>query len=166
MKSERMENCTRVYEFLHWIGIVLKQLELLVTTEVMKERIDFLHKLGLTIEDINNCPIILGCNMKKNMSIGSFHSRCDPMASANTIARFDAKAMISATMDSQLQPRNGHSAIPPPELEFIECDCCGLAEGFTLEYIGCVREQSMAVFLQIFSFVLFSISYSSLTKQK
>ncbi|TYJ21722.1 hypothetical protein E1A91_A08G081700v1 [Gossypium mustelinum] len=32
-----------------------------------KERIDFLHKLGLTIEDINNYPLVLGCSVKKNM---------------------------------------------------------------------------------------------------
>ncbi|KAL3727008.1 hypothetical protein ACJRO7_031847 [Eucalyptus globulus] len=40
-----------------------------------------------------------------------------------------------ASADSQLQPRNGHGAIPLPELKLIECDCCGLAEECTLEYI-------------------------------
>ena len=33
----------------------------------MKERVDFLHSLGLTISDINNYPLILGCSVKKNM---------------------------------------------------------------------------------------------------
>ncbi|XP_076904494.1 transcription termination factor MTERF4, chloroplastic-like [Bidens hawaiensis] len=33
----------------------------------MKERVDFLHTLGLTIEDINNYPLVLGCSVKKNM---------------------------------------------------------------------------------------------------
>ncbi|KAI6674086.1 hypothetical protein NL676_001992 [Syzygium grande] len=56
MKGERTENCARVYEFLHGIGIVLKGLELSVTVKVVKEPIDFLHKLGLTIEDINSYP--------------------------------------------------------------------------------------------------------------
>ncbi|XP_048127550.1 transcription termination factor MTERF4, chloroplastic [Rhodamnia argentea] len=70
MRSERIENRARVYEFLRGIGIVpdeLDGLELPVTVEVMKERIDFLHKLGLTIEDINNYPLVLGCSVKKNM---------------------------------------------------------------------------------------------------
>ncbi|OWM77926.1 hypothetical protein CDL15_Pgr018495 [Punica granatum] len=70
MKNERMENRARVYEFLRGIGIVpdeLDGLELPVTVEVMKERVDFLHKLGLTIEDVNNYPLVLGCSVKKNM---------------------------------------------------------------------------------------------------
>ncbi|KAL9228100.1 hypothetical protein vseg_003714 [Gypsophila vaccaria] len=70
MKKQKLENRARVYEFLRGIGIVpdeLDGLELPVTVEVMKERIDFLHKLGLTIEDINNYPLVLGCSVKKNM---------------------------------------------------------------------------------------------------
>lgn len=70
MKNERIANRARVYEFLRGIGIVpdeLDGLELPVTAEVMRERVDFLHKLGLTIEDINNYPLVLGCSVKKNM---------------------------------------------------------------------------------------------------
>ncbi|KAL2524145.1 Mitochondrial transcription termination factor family protein [Abeliophyllum distichum] len=70
MKNERIANRTRVYEFLRTIGVVpdeLDGLELPVTVEVMQERVDFLHKLGLTIEDINNYPLVLGCSVKKNM---------------------------------------------------------------------------------------------------
>lgn len=70
MKNERIKNRARVYEFLRGIGIVpdeLDGLELPVTAEVMRERVDFLHKLGLTIEDINNYPLVLGCSVKKNM---------------------------------------------------------------------------------------------------
>lgn len=70
MKNQRIENRARVYEFLRGIGIVpdeLDGLELPVTVEVMRERVDFLHKLGLTIEDINNYPLVLGCSVKKNM---------------------------------------------------------------------------------------------------
>ncbi|KAG7967429.1 hypothetical protein I3843_08G098700 [Carya illinoinensis] len=70
MKNERIANRARVYEFLRGIGIIpdeLDGLELPVTAEVMRERVDFLHKLGLTIEDINNYPLILGCSVKKNM---------------------------------------------------------------------------------------------------
>lgn len=70
MKNERIANRARVYEFLRGIGIVpdeLDGLELPVTAEVMRERVDFLHKLGLTVEDINNYPLVLGCSVKKNM---------------------------------------------------------------------------------------------------
>lgn len=70
MRNEKAANRERVYEFLRGIGIVpdeLDGLELPVTVEVMRERVDFLHKLGLTIEDINNYPLILGCSVKKNM---------------------------------------------------------------------------------------------------
>ncbi|KAF1889521.1 hypothetical protein Lal_00024848 [Lupinus albus] len=60
----------KVYKFLQGIGIVpdeLDGLDLPVTVDVMRERIDFLHNLGLTIEDINNYPLVLGCSVKKNM---------------------------------------------------------------------------------------------------
>lgn len=70
MKNERLANRARVYEFLKGIGILpdeLDGLELPVTVEVMRERVDFLHKLGLTVEDINNYPLVLGCSVKKNM---------------------------------------------------------------------------------------------------
>ncbi|KAG9457476.1 hypothetical protein H6P81_001984 [Aristolochia fimbriata] len=70
MKNERIASRTRIYEFLRGLGIVpdeLDGLELPVSLEVMRERVDFLHKLGLTIEDINNYPLVLGCSVKKNM---------------------------------------------------------------------------------------------------
>ncbi|CAI9102598.1 OLC1v1000891C1 [Oldenlandia corymbosa var. corymbosa] len=70
MRAERTENRARVYDFLMSIGIIpdeLDGLELPVTVEVMRERVDFLHTLGLTIEDINNYPLVLGCSVKKNM---------------------------------------------------------------------------------------------------
>ncbi|EPS60836.1 hypothetical protein M569_13966, partial [Genlisea aurea] len=70
MKNERMLNRKRVYDFLQSIGIIpdeLDGLELPVTVEVMRERVDFLRKLGLTVQDINNYPLVLGCSVKKNM---------------------------------------------------------------------------------------------------
>ena len=70
MKKEKVTLREVVYEFLRKIGIVpdeLDGLELPVTVDVMKERVDFLHSLGLTIEDINNYPLVLGCSVKKNM---------------------------------------------------------------------------------------------------
>ncbi|KAF2314925.1 hypothetical protein GH714_037186 [Hevea brasiliensis] len=70
MKNMKVANRARVYELLRSIGIVpdeLDGLELPVTVDVMRERVDFLHQLGLTIEDINNYPLVLGCSVKKNM---------------------------------------------------------------------------------------------------
>uniref|UniRef100_A0A2P2KIM5 Transcription termination factor MTERF4, chloroplastic n=1 Tax=Rhizophora mucronata TaxID=61149 RepID=A0A2P2KIM5_RHIMU len=70
MKDEKIANRARVYDFLRQIGIIpgeLDGLELPLTVEVMKERVSFLRLLGLTIEDINNYPLVLGCSVKKNM---------------------------------------------------------------------------------------------------
>ncbi|GAB2298455.1 Transcription termination factor mterf4, chloroplastic [Dionaea muscipula] len=70
MKKQKMENRAKVYEFLRGIGILpgeLDGLELPVTVDVMRERVDFLHELGLTIQDINSYPLVLGCSVKKNM---------------------------------------------------------------------------------------------------
>lgn len=70
LKNERIANRAKVYEFLRKIGVVpdeLDGLELPVTVEVMRERLDFLQNLGLTIEDINNYPLVLACSVKKNM---------------------------------------------------------------------------------------------------
>ncbi|KAL6214748.1 hypothetical protein ACLB2K_014180 [Fragaria x ananassa] len=70
MRNDKVANRARVYDFLRGIGIVpdeLDGLELPVTVEVMRERVDFLHSLGLTVEDINNYPLVLGCSVKKNM---------------------------------------------------------------------------------------------------
>ncbi|XVF32647.1 hypothetical protein REPUB_Repub17cG0100400 [Reevesia pubescens] len=67
MKKEKIANRAKVYEFLRGLGIIPDELELPVTVEIMQERIDFLHKVGITIEDINNYPLVLGCSVKKNM---------------------------------------------------------------------------------------------------
>ncbi|KAF6168400.1 hypothetical protein GIB67_004952 [Kingdonia uniflora] len=70
MKNDRIANRAHVYEFLKDIGIVpdeLDGLELPVTVEVMRDHVDFLYKLGLTIDDINNYLLVLGYSVKKNM---------------------------------------------------------------------------------------------------
>lgn len=70
MQNERAANRARVYEFLRGLSIVpneLDGLELPVTVDVMRERVDFLHTLGLTVDDINSYPLVLGCSVKKNM---------------------------------------------------------------------------------------------------
>lgn len=70
MSQSRASKRAEIYQLLRGLGIVpdeLYGLELPVTVEVMKERIDFLHSLGLTIEDINAYPLVLGCSVRKNM---------------------------------------------------------------------------------------------------
>lgn len=70
MKNDKVANRVKVYEFLRGLGIVpdeLDGLELPVTVDVMRERVDCLHSLGLTVDDINNYPLVLGCSVKKNM---------------------------------------------------------------------------------------------------
>jgi mTERF domain-containing protein, mitochondrial len=70
MSQSRAASRAEVFEFLRDLGIVtdeLEGLELPVTVEVMKERVDFLHSVGLTIEDINVYPLVLGCSVRKNM---------------------------------------------------------------------------------------------------
>ncbi|KAK4853995.1 hypothetical protein QYF36_017445 [Acer negundo] len=52
------------------LGIIpdeLENLELPSTVEVMEQRVSFLQKLGLTVDDINEYPLMLGCSMRKNM---------------------------------------------------------------------------------------------------
>ncbi|THU62604.1 hypothetical protein C4D60_Mb01t06860 [Musa balbisiana] len=44
-----------------------RRLELPVTVDVMHERVEFLHSLGLTVDDINSYPLVLGCSVKKNI---------------------------------------------------------------------------------------------------
>jgi mTERF domain-containing protein, mitochondrial len=70
MSQSRAASRAEVFAFLRDLGIVtdeLEGLELPVTVEVMKERVDFLHSIGLTIEDINAYPLVLGCSVRKNM---------------------------------------------------------------------------------------------------
>lgn len=59
-----------ICDYLKGIGIVpdeLEDLELPSTVDVMRERVEFLQKLGLTIDDINEYPLMLGCSMRKNV---------------------------------------------------------------------------------------------------
>uniref|UniRef100_A0A1D1ZKW6 Transcription termination factor MTERF4, chloroplastic n=1 Tax=Anthurium amnicola TaxID=1678845 RepID=A0A1D1ZKW6_9ARAE len=70
MQNEKAASRARVYELLRGLGVVpdeLDGLELPVTVDVMRERVDFLHSLGLTVADINSYPLVLGCSVKKNM---------------------------------------------------------------------------------------------------
>lgn len=67
MEADRAANRARVYDFLGIFPDELDGLELLVTIDVMRKRVDFLHSLGLTVDDINNYLLVLGCSVKENM---------------------------------------------------------------------------------------------------
>lgn len=59
-----------ICDYLKSLGIDTEELEELAlptTVDVMKERVEFLQKLGLSIEDINDYPLMLGCSVKRNM---------------------------------------------------------------------------------------------------
>ncbi|KAG7940804.1 hypothetical protein I3843_16G005200 [Carya illinoinensis] len=69
-RREKLVSRVIVCDFLKTLGIVpeeLEHLELPSTVEIMRERVEFLQKLGLTIDDINEYPLMLGCSVRKNM---------------------------------------------------------------------------------------------------
>ncbi|KAI5083647.1 hypothetical protein GOP47_0003390 [Adiantum capillus-veneris] len=64
------EGKKKVIEFLEKEGIdttELHDVELPNTIEVMQERLDFLMKLGLSLEAINSYPLMVTCSIKKNL---------------------------------------------------------------------------------------------------
>ncbi|KAK6914292.1 Transcription termination factor, mitochondrial/chloroplastic [Dillenia turbinata] len=69
-RKERLVNRVIICDYLKSLGIIpdeLEYLELPSTVEVMRERVEFLQKLRLTIDDINEYPLMLGCSVRKNM---------------------------------------------------------------------------------------------------
>lgn len=69
-QKEKLVAKVIVCDFLKSIGIVpdeIEDLELPSTVEVMRERVEFLQKIGLTIDDINEYPLMLGCSVRKNI---------------------------------------------------------------------------------------------------
>eukprot|EP00249_Psilotum_nudum_P021321 c28065_g1_i2 orf=103-2241(-) len=68
--DERLRTREKVFELLRDEGIntsELLEIELPSTVEVVKERLNFLRKLGLDNKDINNYPLMIGCSVRKNM---------------------------------------------------------------------------------------------------
>ncbi|KAL1365883.1 hypothetical protein AAHE18_03G321200 [Arachis hypogaea] len=69
-RKEKLVSRVIVFDFLRGLGIVpdeLQDLKLPSTVEVIRERVEFLQKLGITIDDINDYPLMLGCSVRKNM---------------------------------------------------------------------------------------------------
>ncbi|XP_010245872.1 PREDICTED: transcription termination factor MTERF4, chloroplastic [Nelumbo nucifera] len=69
-RKEKLVSRVIICDYLKSLGIIpdeLEHLELPSTVEVMKERVEFLQKLGLTIDDMNEYPLMLGCSVRKNL---------------------------------------------------------------------------------------------------
>ncbi|KAL0284112.1 UNVERIFIED_CONTAM: Transcription termination factor MT, chloroplastic [Sesamum angustifolium] len=69
-RKEKLVSRVIICDYLKSIGIVpdeLEEVELPSTVDVMRERVEFLQKIGLTIDDINEYPLMLGCSVRKNM---------------------------------------------------------------------------------------------------
>lgn len=69
-RKEKLVSRVIIFDYLKGLGIIpdeLHDLELPSTVDVMRERVEFLQKSGLTVDDINNYPLILGCSVRKNM---------------------------------------------------------------------------------------------------
>ncbi|KAK3222335.1 hypothetical protein Dsin_009360 [Dipteronia sinensis] len=69
-KKEKLVNRVKTCDYLKGLDTILDELENLElpsTVEVMEQRVSFLQKLGLTIGDINEYPLMLGCSMHKNI---------------------------------------------------------------------------------------------------
>ncbi|RHN43809.1 putative transcription regulator mTERF family [Medicago truncatula] len=65
-RKEKLVSRVIIFDYLKGLGIIpdeLQDLELPSTVEVMRERVEFIQKLGLTIDDINQYPLILGCSV-------------------------------------------------------------------------------------------------------
>ncbi|GFP93899.1 transcription termination factor 3 mitochondrial [Phtheirospermum japonicum] len=69
-RKEKLVSRVIICDYLKSIGIIpdeLEDLELPSTVDVMRERVEFLQKIGLTVDDINEYPLMLGCSVRKNM---------------------------------------------------------------------------------------------------
>ena len=69
-RKEKLVSRVIICDYLKSLGIVtdeLESLELPSTVEVMRERVEFLQRLGLSIDDLNEYPLMLGCSVRKNM---------------------------------------------------------------------------------------------------
>ncbi|KAF5201409.1 Transcription termination factor like [Thalictrum thalictroides] len=69
-RKEKLVSRVIICDYLKNLGIIpdeLEHLELPSTVEVMKERVEFLQKIGLTIDDMNEYPLMLGCSVRKNI---------------------------------------------------------------------------------------------------
>lgn len=69
-RKEKLVSRVIICDYLKSIGVVpdeLEHLELPSTVDVMRERVEFLQKIGITVDDMNEYPLMLGCSVRKNI---------------------------------------------------------------------------------------------------
>ncbi|CAM8983674.1 unnamed protein product [Rhodiola kirilowii] len=69
-RKEKLVSRVIICDFLKSIGIIpdeIENSELPSSVEVMRERVEFFQKLGLSIDDMNEYPLMLGCSLRKNV---------------------------------------------------------------------------------------------------
>ncbi|XP_073011058.1 transcription termination factor MTERF4, chloroplastic [Typha latifolia] len=69
-RKERLVSRVIISDYLKSIGVVpdeLEVVELPSTVDVMRERVDFLLRLGLSVDDLNAYPLALACSLRKNI---------------------------------------------------------------------------------------------------
>ncbi|GAB4838507.1 Transcription termination factor mterf4, chloroplastic [Ancistrocladus abbreviatus] len=69
-RKEKLVSRVIICDYLKGLGIItdeLEEVELPSTVEVMRERVEFLQKIGLTIDDMNEYPLMLACSVRKNV---------------------------------------------------------------------------------------------------
>lgn len=68
--EKRLTEEEAVAEYLESVGVdttSLDELGLPASLEIVRERVEFLLKIGLTVEDINDYPLMLGYSVKRNL---------------------------------------------------------------------------------------------------
>ncbi|OAY79592.1 transcription termination factor MTERF4, chloroplastic [Ananas comosus] len=69
-RKERLVSRVVISDYLKSLGVVpdeLEAVELPSTVDVMRERVEFLQRLGLTVDDLNAYPLALACSVRKNV---------------------------------------------------------------------------------------------------
>lgn len=69
-RKEKLVSRVIICDYLKSIGVVpdeLEHLELPSTVDVMRERVEFLQKIGISVDDMNEYPLMLGCSVRKNI---------------------------------------------------------------------------------------------------
>lgn len=68
--EKRLTEEEAVAEYLDSVGVdttSLEDIEIPASLAIVRERVEFLLKIGLTVEDINDYPLMLGCSVKRNL---------------------------------------------------------------------------------------------------
>ncbi|CAL9098006.1 unnamed protein product [Musa textilis] len=69
-RKERLVSRVIISDYLKSLGIApdeLADVELPSSVDIMRERVDFITRLGLSVDDLNAYPLLLACSVRKNM---------------------------------------------------------------------------------------------------